>query len=176
MSHFWNVSPDELLVSFDGAEIHMPPEITNNGWFRGAKWLHTDQSYIRNDFECVQSWLTAFDVETGNATLIFLEGSHQYHGDFLKRFYPVFPTKDKKEKEIKQDFYLLFDDQKKIDFYKSKRGVLKSASNVQQDQWSFGTAESFMLGRNLCVRGQLKISGVLDLFVTLQENWQVNKS
>jgi hypothetical protein len=122
MSHFWNVSPDELLVSFDGAGIHMPPEITNRGWFRGAKWLHTDQSYLRNDFECVQSWLTAFDVETGDATLKFLEGSHQYHADFFKRFYPTFPTADKKENDkVKKDFYLLFDDQKKIDFYKIEK-------------------------------------------------------
>ncbi len=85
-STFWNVQPRDLLVSFDGNSYHMPPESTNLGWFKGNNWLHCDQSYLRNDFECVQSWINAFDTNEGDATLTFLEGSHKYHKEFKERF------------------------------------------------------------------------------------------
>ena len=64
----------------------MPQERTGCGWYRDNNWLHTDQSYQRNGFECLQSWVTSFDVNKGDATLTFLEGSNRYHGDFAKRF------------------------------------------------------------------------------------------
>jgi hypothetical protein len=107
MSSFWGVEPDELLVSFDGASFLMPPETTSRGWFRGKKWLHTDQSYLRNDFECVQSWVTAFDVNPGDATLTFLEGSHQFHREFKLRFFGN--PEDLKKKEMKNDWFILQD-------------------------------------------------------------------
>ena len=80
----WNDT--DLITSFDGASIHMPPEITNRGWYLGNDWFHTDQSYTRNNFECIQSWITAYDVEEGDATLQVLEKSHKLHGKFAKKF------------------------------------------------------------------------------------------
>ena len=77
----WNCSPEELLVSFDAASFHMPPEVTNIGWHRKT-WVHTDQSYLRNDFECIQSWATAFDVNEGDATLAFYEKSHKFQSAY----------------------------------------------------------------------------------------------
>jgi len=82
--HFWNEK--ELLVSFDGLSFNMPPEKTNRGWYRGNTWYHTDQSYTRPDFECVQSWATGLDVNKGDATLAFMEKSHIYHEEFSKTF------------------------------------------------------------------------------------------
>ena len=52
----------------------------------GKSWLHTDQSYTRNDFECVQSWVTAKDVNKGDATLCFMEKSHTFHETIAKKF------------------------------------------------------------------------------------------
>ena len=74
---FWNVKKEELLVSFDGFSMGVPHEVTNRGYYRGRTWYHTDQSFTRNDFECVQSWVTGHDVNEGDATLIF-EGSRNY--------------------------------------------------------------------------------------------------
>ncbi len=85
-SEIWNVEPEDLLVSFDGASFHIPPETTKLGWYRGNNWLHCDQSYLRNDFECIQSWINGYDTNEGDATLTFLEGSHNYHGEFRERF------------------------------------------------------------------------------------------
>lgn len=82
----WGVSDSELLVSFDGASFHLPPEITKRGWNRNHGWLHTDQSFTRNDFECIQSWVTGYDVNEGDATLTFLESSHKFHEDVAKKF------------------------------------------------------------------------------------------
>ena len=81
-SKLWDVDKEDLLVSFDGASVHLPPEDTNLGWYRGNNWFHCDQSFMRNNFECVQSWVTAYDVNAGDATLAFLEKSHKYHKNF----------------------------------------------------------------------------------------------
>ena len=84
-SKFWNVKGTELLVSFDGFSYHFPPEVVNRGWYRN-NWFHTDQSYMRPDFECMQSWVTANDVEDGDATLAFYEGSNKFHAEFAAEF------------------------------------------------------------------------------------------
>jgi len=81
----WNCNPTDLLVSFDGASFSMPPEIVKRGWFRN-NWMHTDQSYTRNGFECIQSWVTPIDVDDGDATLAFYESSHKAHGIFRSTF------------------------------------------------------------------------------------------
>lgn len=84
----WNCEPKELLASFDGASIGMPPETTKRGWQDDTRyWLHTDQSYRRNKVECYQSWVTAHDVNKGDATLVVLEGSHLLHKEFAETFF-----------------------------------------------------------------------------------------
>ena len=77
---FWKT--EDLVVSFDGLSFNIPPEKTNRGWYRGNTWYHTDQSFTRPDFECIQSWVTALDVNKGDATLAFMEGSNKYHKEF----------------------------------------------------------------------------------------------
>jgi ectoine hydroxylase-related dioxygenase (phytanoyl-CoA dioxygenase family) len=84
-AHIWNVNMEDLLVSFDGASFQMPPEITEFGFY-DEEIFHTDQSLSRNNLECIQSWITAFDVNEHDATLTFLEGSNKFHGEFAKRF------------------------------------------------------------------------------------------
>lgn len=81
----WDVDPEELLVSFDGMSFALPPETTNRGWFNKT-WYHVDQSFTRNEFECVQSWVTALDVKEGDATLAVLEKSNRYHEEFANKF------------------------------------------------------------------------------------------
>lgn len=82
----WSVKPEELLVSFDGLSLHLPHEKTKKGYFRNNNWMHVDQSYTRNKFECVQSFLTANPIRQGDATLSFLEGSHRLHKKVAKKF------------------------------------------------------------------------------------------
>lgn len=77
---------DDLLVSFDGASFHMPPEITDMGSYKNNVWYHTDQRLSDSEFRCIQSWVTAFDVNPGDATLTILEGSHNLHAEFAKAF------------------------------------------------------------------------------------------
>ena len=84
-SKIWNVDSNDLLVSFDGLSFHPPPEVTKKGWHRNT-WYHSDQSFTRNDFECVQSWITGTDVEENDATLAFYEKSNRYHKRFAKKF------------------------------------------------------------------------------------------
>ncbi len=121
-ANIYDVSPEDLLVSFDGASIHMPPEITKRGWNRNNVWFHSDQSFKRNDFECVQGWTTAFDVNVGDATLAFLEGSHNYHKDFAEQ-YEVNESKDwyKLDKDETEFFMLAGCNEKRI---KCPRGAL----------------------------------------------------
>lgn len=107
-SELWKCRREELLVSFDGLSFGMPPEITNRGWNRNNTWYHTDQSFLRNGFECIQSWVTGLDVNEGDATLGFMEGSNRFHEECGK----TFNIKEKK------DWYKLTREQE--DFYLSK--------------------------------------------------------
>jgi ectoine hydroxylase-related dioxygenase (phytanoyl-CoA dioxygenase family) len=85
-SKVWQCEKEDLLVSFDAASYHMPPETTKLGWYRGRDWYHSDQSFINSDFKCVQGWVTGYDVNEGDATLSILESSHDYHKDFHEHF------------------------------------------------------------------------------------------
>ena len=75
----------QLLTSFDGIAISLPPEYTNRGYFRNGiqhEWFHTDQSYNRSKCEIIQGEINLFDVNEGDSTLRFLRSSHKYHSDF----------------------------------------------------------------------------------------------
>ena len=83
---FWNVSREELLVSFDGASFAFPHEITKQGEFEdGKEMFHIDQRPGEQEFQCVQSWVTAYDVNLGDATLSVLQGSHSLLGEFAEK-------------------------------------------------------------------------------------------
>ncbi len=110
-STLWNVRPEDLLVSFDGSSFHLPPETTGLGWYKGNQWLHCDQSFLRNGFECVQSWINGYDTNEGDATLTFYEGSHKYHREFKERF----------NIEDKDDWYKL-ENTDQHDFYVNEKG------------------------------------------------------
>lgn len=107
-ARLWKCAPDELLVSFDGAAFHMPPENTKIGWHRQT-WFHTDQSYTRREFECVQSWVTALDVNENDATLAVYEGSHAYHAEFAEKFGVT-----------KKDNWYKLDTEEQKEFYRSR--------------------------------------------------------
>ncbi len=107
-TRIWNTPAEDLLVSFDAASFHMPPEVTKIGWHRKT-WYHSDQSYLRNEFECIQSWATAFDVNDGDATLAFYEKSHKFHGEFASHFSIT----------DKENWYKLENDEQ-LEFYKNK--------------------------------------------------------
>ena len=107
-STLWNCKSEDLLVSFDGLSFNMPPEITRRGWNQNHTWYHTDQSYTRNNLECIQSWVTALDVKEGDATLAFLESSNQFHKEFADHF----------KISEKSDWYKLTDEEK--DWYLQK--------------------------------------------------------
>jgi hypothetical protein len=84
-SKIWDTASEDLLSSFDAASFHMPSEITGIGWHRST-WYHSDQSFVTRGFKCVQSWVTGLDVNKGDATLAFYEGSNNYHSDFGDAF------------------------------------------------------------------------------------------
>lgn len=86
---FYDVPREDLLVSFDGLSFHLPFEKTKKRYNQATSdktWYHTDQSYTRNNFECMQSWVTGLDVNQGDGTLGFLENSHKFHAAFGKKY------------------------------------------------------------------------------------------
>jgi len=85
-AYFWDCDVNDLLVSFDGLSFNLPPEITKKGWNRGNTWYHTDQSFITNEFKCIQSFITGLDINEYDATLTFIEGSNKYHGEFRDKY------------------------------------------------------------------------------------------
>jgi ectoine hydroxylase-related dioxygenase (phytanoyl-CoA dioxygenase family) len=112
-TYFWKTQ--ELLVSFDGLSFNLPPEKTNRGWHR-KNWFHTDQSFMNNEFKCLQSWVTALDVNEGDATLSFMESSNKYHKEF-NEFYKINKIEDKKSddyKKYKDNWYRLNEEEEKF--------------------------------------------------------------
>lgn len=106
-STVWSIKEDELLVSFDGASIQLPPEITGFG-FGNKKWFHTDQSYLSSELKYIQSWITAFDIDDDDATLCVLEKSNLFHREFAEN----------NGISKSNNYYQLSKEQ--IDFYKNK--------------------------------------------------------
>lgn len=102
----WNCNETDLLTSFDGLSIHFPPEITG-GKFppKVDKWFHTDQSYCRNNFECIQAYVTGYDVNEGDATLSVFEGSHNFHEECKNKFNITNPSDWYKIKKEHYEFY-----------------------------------------------------------------------
>jgi hypothetical protein len=82
---FWNCENKELLVSFDGLGFLPPPEITEIGWATDY-WFHMDQRFSKPEFDGIQSWITALDVNDKDSTIIFFEKSHLLIRDFLKQY------------------------------------------------------------------------------------------
>lgn len=108
-SKIWGT--DDLIVSFDGVSIYILDKPTRNA----NSWFHVDQSYTRNDFECIQSWVNGYDTCEGDATLIILEGSNMFHADFQKEFNIV----------DKSDWFKL-QNKEQYEFYKNKGCVEKA--------------------------------------------------
>lgn len=79
------MNTDDLLTSFDGIIISLSCKITNRGWWLGKDYLHTDQSFKRNNFECVQELVNLFNVNNGDATFKFLRGSHINYIQIFKK-------------------------------------------------------------------------------------------
>ena len=100
---------NELGVSFDGTSFGLPPEKTKIK-SPTSKWFHTDQSYSRNDFEAIQSWVTGYDVCEGDATLSFLESSHKFHS-IVKTHFKI----DEDDDGYYEDFYEL--SKEKLNYY-----------------------------------------------------------
>ena len=90
---------DDLLVSFDGVNVSLGNVMSGRkrGFFRGKSWLHTDQRPSDSTFKCVQSWVTANDINVGDATLRFLSGSHKLHEELAEEF---------NLKNIKEDWFI----------------------------------------------------------------------
>ena len=79
----WDISVNDLLVSFDGLSIHLPPEKTKRGWYE-SNWFHTDQSSKKIGNHCIQGLINLYPVNDGDATLSILEKSHYLHQSFFK--------------------------------------------------------------------------------------------
>jgi len=110
----WNVSMEDLTVSFDGVGISMHFEDTNRGFYRGNNWYHTDQTIFDSSMKCIQSWVTGFDVRKGDATLTILEGSHKHHDKIQQRLTNI---DAKTQTKLKKDWYKL--DAEELEYFKS---------------------------------------------------------
>lgn len=111
---FWNVKPEDLLVSFDGfswlpphEEIYRVESKSDQSESRSDQsesksdqsesksdqsepksthWFHLDQTVLKTELEGVQGWVTGMDVNPGDATLIYYDQSHKMIKQFVEEF------------------------------------------------------------------------------------------
>ena len=131
----WKTKAEDLLVSFDRASFHFPPETTNFGWATYAEsWIHCDQSFLRNNLECIQSWVNAYDTNEGDATLTVLEGSNKYHKQFATQFNKTNPN----------DWYILNDEE--LNWYIIVKGCKKVNITCPSDSMVFWDSRTIHAG------------------------------
>jgi len=81
----WGCDANDLLTSFDGVSISLPPETTGKGWHE-KDWYHSDQRFSNNNLHTIQGLVGCYDVNEGDATLTILEGSNKFHHSFAENF------------------------------------------------------------------------------------------
>ena len=64
-------NPKETDYIFDGVHFIFHPEETNNEVGIVKHGITQSQSYLRPHFECIQSWVTAYDVDEGLHLLLW---------------------------------------------------------------------------------------------------------
>ena len=119
----WGTKREDLLVSFDGLSVHLPPEKTNKGWYRDNAWFHTDQSFDKKEKCCIQGYVTLYDTNDGDASLSILEGSHKFHQEFAEKFGAVAKDDWYKLNEAERKYFI---EEKKCEPFavKAKKGSL----------------------------------------------------
>ena len=55
------------LWSFDGVSLHLPPESTRRGWYKGNDWFHTDANF-RSKERVVQAFVSLTESRPCDAT------------------------------------------------------------------------------------------------------------
>lgn len=81
-AELWGCTVHELIVSQDALSIHLPPEVTGKGWKCFDKF-HTDQSFLTSEMTTFQGLVNLYDTNVGDATTMFLKGSHKLHSEFF---------------------------------------------------------------------------------------------
>ena len=159
-SNIWDVNKEDLLTSFDGASFHFPHEITKKGFFRND-WFHTDQRFANNDFSCIQSWITGYDVEKGDATLSFLEGSHNFHKQFADDY------NMNEHKDFKKDWFKINKEQVQ---YFIDRGCEKRCITCKAGSMVFWDSRLMHCGKEpMKTRANKKFRNVVYLCMTPRE-------
>ena len=82
-AELWECTVQDLIVSQDALSIHLPPEVTGKGWKHFDKF-HTDQSFLTLERTTFQGLVNLYDTHVGDATTMFLQGSHRLHHKFYE--------------------------------------------------------------------------------------------
>ncbi len=151
---------DNLVTSFDGTSISLPPEITRKGWHMNLRW-HCDQSYKRHGFETIQSWVTLYDSGGSESTMCVFPRSHLLHSEFHK----YFPNEN-----FKDDYYEIGgEEDPRFKFYTSC-GIVPTelacpaGSMVLWDSRTIHTARGPLKGRNFILTSSPPTSGIRTVF------------
>eukprot|EP01065_Artemidia_motanka_P032134 TRINITY_DN39184_c0_g1_i1.p1 TRINITY_DN39184_c0_g1~~TRINITY_DN39184_c0_g1_i1.p1 ORF type:complete len:354 (+),score=84.01 TRINITY_DN39184_c0_g1_i1:65-1063(+) len=75
---------DELITSFDGANIFLPWGKNKRLRTQGS-WWHVDQGAKKRGFQCVQGLVTLLDADGSTGGLCVIPGSHHHHEEILTR-------------------------------------------------------------------------------------------
>lgn len=76
-ARIWDVPVEELLCSFDGANLTRPTKRSQHGW------EHLDQGSSDSEFKCVQGCMV---LQTCDGGLKFYKNSNRKHAKFFKKF------------------------------------------------------------------------------------------
>jgi endonuclease/exonuclease/phosphatase family metal-dependent hydrolase len=86
----WDVSPEELIASFDGGNVFRPTDTGTGGrpeWTTQGGWWHVDQNSLNgHSGKCtVQGLLTYTDADDTTGGLCVVPASHHHHDELCAR-------------------------------------------------------------------------------------------
>ena len=126
--NIWMEPVENLLTSFDGMAVLLPPEKTGKGYI-SDEWYHTDQSSKKIGRHCIQSMITLYDINEYDSTISLLEKSHLFHESFFIDC----------QINNRSDWYLLKNDQKNYFIDKSCNEIMIRAKAGSMILWDSRT-------------------------------------
>lgn len=79
---------DDLLVSFDGINIQIPPEMLRSGFSPpfSEGWHHMDQGKKKIGRFCIQGFVNLEETDEDDGCLVVRPGTHLLHQSFISEF------------------------------------------------------------------------------------------
>lgn len=144
----------ELICSFDAIALHVPGELCNRDYFHKHDRYIFKQSPLNRGMQCIEGFVSLFDICDGDATMSFYLKSHQFFERYSQDLISDFTNRTGKtsKEDIQKAFTSNITVVEDLDFF-NKRGCTEfrvqcpSGSVILWDSRTLHQASQPLVGR-----------------------------